>query len=310
MKVFVTGATGVIGRPTVAKLLAAGHEVRGVARSEDNAIALKEAGAEPVDVDLFDPPMVREAVVGSDVIAHLATNVPPYPEMLKAQAWETHNRLRTEATRNLVDAARAAGVPRIIKESITIVYADGGPEWLDERSPLMEGQAVNVPAIEGEQIALELAGDSTHAVVLRFGLFYGGEGNRNTDDMLRMAHRRLSLIPGKSWAFMSSIHVDDAASAVIAALSAPSGIYNASDDEPLTRGQAMDAFSKAFGIGRTFRVPHWILKIVGSAPAGSMMASQRVSNRKLEAVTGWAPQYRSQIEGWMAEAKRWEAEHA
>jgi nucleoside-diphosphate-sugar epimerase len=300
----------VLGRPTVACLIAAGHEVRGVARTEEAAIALKAAGAEPVDVDLFDPHVVRNAVVGCDVIAHLATNVPPYPEMLKPEAWEMHNRLRTDATRNLVDAARAAGIQRFIKESITLVYADGGPEWIDERSPLMEGVALNVAAVEGEQIALELADDSTHVVVMRFGLFYGGEGNRGTEEMLRMADRRLAPIPGKSWAFTSAIHVDDAASAVVAALSAPTGIYNVTDDEPLTRGNAIDAFSRAFHTKKLFRVPHWSMRFFGGAPAASMMASQRVSNRKFEALTGWSPKYQNQIIGWHHEAKRWEAEHA
>jgi nucleoside-diphosphate-sugar epimerase len=310
MRVFVTGATGVLGRPTVAALIAAGHEVRGVARNEEAALGLKAAGAEAVDVDLFDPHMVREAVVGCDVVAHLATNVPPYPEMLKTEAWQTHNRLRTDATRNLVDAARAAGVERFIKESITLVYADGGPEWLDERSPLMDGPALNAPAIQGEEIALGLASDSTHVVVLRFGLFYGGEGNRGTEEMLRMSRRHLSMIPGKSWAFTSAIHVDDAASAVVAALSAPTGIYNVTDDEPLTRGNAIEAFSRAFLTPKLFRVPHWTLRFFGGAPAASMMASQRVSNRKFEALTGWSPKYRNQIEGWKAEHERWEAEHA
>ncbi len=310
MNVFVTGATGVLGRPAVAGLIAAGHEVRGVARSEEAATALKTAGAEPVDVDLFDPQMVHDAVVGSDAIAHLATNVPPYPEMLKAEAWEMHNRLRTDATRNLVDAARAAGIQRFIKESITLVYADAGPEWIDERSPLMEGPALNAPAIEGEQIALELAADGANVVVMRFGLFYGGAGNRGTEEMLRLARRRLAMIPGKSWAFTSAIHVDDAATAVVAALAAPTGIYNVTDDEPLTRGNAIEAFSRAFRTKKLYRVPHWTLRFTSGVPAESMMASQRVSNRKFEALTGWSPKYRSQIEGWRAESERWEAEHA
>jgi nucleoside-diphosphate-sugar epimerase len=310
MKVFVTGATGVLGRPTVARLIAAGHEVRGVSRNEEAAIALKAAGAEAVDVDLFDPHMVREAVVGCDAIAHLATNVPAYPEMLKSEAWETHNRLRTDATRNLVDAARAADIHRFIKESITLVYADAGPEWIDERSPLMEGAALNTAAVEGEQIALELADDATHVVVMRFGLFYGGVGNRGTDEMLRMADRRLTMIPGKSWAFTSAIHVDDAATAVVAALTAPTGIYNVTDDEPLTRGNSIDAFSRAFKTKKLFRVPHWSMRFFGGAPAASMMASQRVSNRKFEALTGWSPKYPNAIVGWRAEHERWEAEHA
>ena len=178
MKIFVTGGTGVVGRPTVAGLLARGHEVRAAARSERAATSLRAAGAEPVDVDLFDPHSVRDAVVGADAVAHLATNVPPFPAMLKPAAWEMHNRLRTDATRNLVDAARAAGVPRFLKESITIVYADGGPEWLDERSPVAAA-GLMAPTLEGERIALEL-GDVATVVVLRFGLFYGGVDNRGT----------------------------------------------------------------------------------------------------------------------------------
>ena len=81
MKVFVTGATGVIGGPTVARLIEAGHEVRAVSRREEASTALRAAGAEPVAVDLFDPTAIRDAVVGADAIAHLATNVPPFPKL-------------------------------------------------------------------------------------------------------------------------------------------------------------------------------------------------------------------------------------
>ena len=191
-----------------------------------------------------------------------------------------------------------------------MVYADGGSEWLDEQSPLMEGAALNGPAIRGEEIALELASDSIRVIVMRFGLFYGGEGNRNTAEMLRMSRRHLSMVPGTSSAFMSAIHVDDAASAVVAALAAPTGVYNVTDDEPLPRGSAIEAFSRAFCTPKLFRVPHWALRWFGGAPAASMTASQRVSNRKFEALTGWAPRYPNQIAGWRAEHERREAAHA
>src|SRR5204863_7099699 len=133
---------------------------------------------------------------------------------------------------------------RFLKESITIVYADGGPQWLDERSPVAP-DGLMTPALEGEQIARELE-DAATVVVLRFGLFYGGVGNRGTDEALRMARRHLSMVAGKSWAFTTAVHADDAASGVVASLAAPTGIYNVCDDEPLTRGRAIDAFAKAF----------------------------------------------------------------
>src|SRR5262245_58961155 len=182
MRVFMTGATGVIGPPTVDRLVAAGHEVRAVSRREEASAALRAAGAEPVTVDLFDADAVKAAVAGSEAIVHVATNVPPFPQMMRAKAWDTHNRLRTEATRHLVDAAKAHGIDRMVKESITFIYADGGDAWLDETSPLTPDPGLMAPTVDGEQIALELP----DAAVLRFGLFYGGD-NRGTDEMLKLA---------------------------------------------------------------------------------------------------------------------------
>ncbi len=186
-------------------------------------------------VDLFDPTAVRAAVDGVDAIVHLATNVPPFPQSLRARSWAMHNRLRTEATRNLVDAARDLGVGRVVKESVTFVYSDGGTRWLDEDSPLITKLGLIAPAIEGERTALELADAGGTAVVLRFGLFYGGPGNRGTDEMLRLARWRASMIAGKGSAYMSSLHADDAATAVVASVTAPTGVYNVCDDESLTR---------------------------------------------------------------------------
>jgi nucleoside-diphosphate-sugar epimerase len=309
MKVFVTGATGVIGGPTVARLVEAGHQVRAVSRREEAAIVLREAGAEPVTVDLFDADAVKEAVAGSDAIAHLATNVPPFPQLMRKKSWSMHNRIRTEATRNLVDGARAAGVGRIVKESITFMYQDGGDAWLDESSALTATPGLMAPALDGEEIASELVAAGGAAVVLRFGLFYGGV-NRGTDEMLRIARWRSSMVAGKAGAYMSSIHADDAATAVVAALTAPSGVYNASDDEPLTRRDALDAFSAAFHLKRLRTNPAWLMRLLAGAAADSLIASQRVSNQKLRANTGWVPKYPSLREGWKAEADKREVSHA
>ena len=104
-----------------------------------------------------------------------------------------------------------------MKESVSFVYADGGDRWLDEESPLLADLGLLAPTVEGENIALELATDG-EAVVLRFGLFYGGVGNRAIDEMLKLAKVRSSMLAGNPDAYMSSIHADDAAAAVVAAL--------------------------------------------------------------------------------------------
>ncbi len=162
------------------------------------------------------------------------------------------------------------------------------------------------PTVEGENTALELQAEGGEVTVLRFGLFYGG-ANRGTDEMLKLARWRRSMVAGKPDAYMSSIHADDVATAVVAALAAPTGIYNVVDDEPLTRREALDAFSAAFGLKQLRPNPAWMMKVLAGKAAQSLIASQRVSNAKFRAATGWAPAYPSLREGWRAEAGKREA---
>ena len=109
---------------------------------------------------------------------------------------------------------------------------------------------------------------------------------------------------------MSSIHADDVATAVVAALTAPSGVYNVCDDEPLTRRAALDAFSAAFDLKRLRTNPTWLMRLLAGPAAGSLVASQRVSNQKLKTATGWSPMYPSLHEGWKAERSKREVNHA
>ena len=106
---------------------------------------------------------------------------------------------------------------------------------------------------------------------------------------------------------MSSIHTDDVATAVVAALAAPSGIYNVVDDNPVTRRDYLDAFAGAFDLPKLRLTPAWVLRLVAGSSAGALIASQRVSNHRLRSATGWEPAYPSVQQGWAAIA---EARHA
>ena len=299
MRCFVTGATGVIGRPLVPALVAAGHEVRAVARDDSKADRLRDAGADPVTVDLFDGPALADAVVGCDAILHLATNVPPVTRAAFPSAWRTHDRLRTETTTHLLAGARAHGITRFVKESITFTYPDRGAEWIDESVAPDTSIKRMIPTLEGEQLVEAFTTEGGTGVVLRFGLFYGPD-NRAIDEGLKLARMRSSSIAGRADAYLSSIHTDDAASAVVAALAAPAGVYNVVDDEPLTRREYLDAFSAAFALGRLRPTPAGALRIVGGSGAKALTASQRVSNGRFREATGWAPVYPSAREGWAA----------
>ena len=302
MKIFLTGATGVLGRSCVPRLVAAGHDVRAGCRRDDAAAALAAAGVEPVRVDLFDPAAVMVAVGGSEAVLHLATNVPPLRKAARPKGWAMHDRLRVDATRNLVVAAIAGGASHFVKESVTFVYADAGDEWIDERAALIPDLGRLAPAVEGEQLALEFAASGGTVAILRFGLFYGGVNNRGTLDALKLARIRRSIIAGSPDAYMASIHCDDVATAVLAALGVETGIYNVVDDTPLRRGDYLDAFATAFEVATPKPTPGRLMKLGAGPGAAGMIASQRVSNASFRSITGWAPSYPDARIGWAAEA--------
>src|SRR6476659_2740577 len=124
MKLFVTGATGAVGRFVVPLLVAQGHDVTAVARTEDKAKALDQAGATPARVSIFDPDQLAGAFAGHDVVLHLATAIPPTNRAWRASAWAENDRIRTQGSKAVVDAALTAGVEQIVQESITFIYPD------------------------------------------------------------------------------------------------------------------------------------------------------------------------------------------
>lgn len=290
MRVFVAGATGVLGQPSVQRLVAAGHQVRGVARSEEKAALLRSFGAEPVSVDLFDPASVLEAVAGSEAVIHLATKIPPLMRMRSRKSWRENDRLRVEGTKNLVDAALAAGAHTFIAESITFIYIDGGDAWLTEDSPTRSIWVSLDSTFELEREVRRFEGDGRRAVSLRFGLFYSAT-SAATRDSVRMMRRRMFGVIGKGDNYFSSIHVDDAAAAVVAALGAPSGVYNVTEDEPSTQAQYAEICAEAFHLPKPRHFPKWLGKLVLGGPANYILLSQRVSNKRFKDATGWAPQY-------------------
>ncbi len=130
-QILVTGATGVLVRAVVPRLVAAGHAVRALSRSEQNDELIRAMGAEPVRTDLFDSAALRQAMAGRDAVLHLATKIPPTEQARKPSAWGENDRIRSEATRLLVDATLAAGATTFVYPSVTFVYPDRGDDWID-----------------------------------------------------------------------------------------------------------------------------------------------------------------------------------
>jgi len=295
MKIFVTGATGVIGRRVVPMLIAKGHEVTAIGRTADKRAALEKAGAKAVDVSLFDRDALQKALAGHDAVINLATHIPEMAKVMFRRSWRENDRIRAEGSRNLVDAAIAAGVKRFIQESFAPVYPDRGDQWIEETTPIQPVR-YNATVADAESSVERFTRAGGIGVALRFAAFYGPDA-RHLDDMIPMIRKGWAPMPSKPTSFISSISHDDAATAVVAALDARAGIYNITDDEPVTRREYFDSLADAVGARHPRIPPAWIGSMTGSL--GKMLArSLRISNRKFRAETGWVPKYRSVREGW------------
>ena len=303
MRIFLAGAGGVIGRRLVPLLLAAGHEVTGTARSPERAQAIAAAGATPVVVDAFDAAALRTAVEQArpEVVINQLTALPPRWEPLKPEFYAATNRLRGEGTRNLLAAADAAGVRRLVWQSISFAYAAGDqPEVKDEDAPL----ALDAPPPFGEGVRtiaeMERAVVDAGGLVLRYGWFYGpgtynGDGGSLTDDVRR---RRFPIV-GSGAGLWSFVHVDDAAAATaIAVERGASGVYNVVDDEPAPLRDWIPAFAESIGARPPRRVPVWLARLIAGKMAGAMNLQPGASNAKAKRELGWQPRWSSWREGF------------
>lgn len=298
MDVFVTGGTGVLGRPVIRLLAGEGHRVRALSRSESNDALLSRLGAEPVRGELWDPSRMRDAVAGAEAVLHLATRVPPRSRATNPDAWAENIRIRAEGTRILADAALAARVSVFIYPSLAFIYRDSGNAWIDAETAAVEGGMAFDSTLQAEEEVRRFTSAGGRGIVLRMGYFYGPEAESSLDT-LALARRGAAVLAGPGDAFYPSIWVDDAASAVHAALRhAPAGTWDVVDDEPLPRRELARAVADAAGRPFVVRPPMWLLKIVGGRDTAFMGRSHRVSNRRFKAATGWAPKVCDARQGW------------
>ena len=293
------GGTGAIGRPSVAALVQAGHNVSALARSPQRAAELQQRGATPVEVSIFDVHGLAAAFASHDAVVNLATAIPPTSQFIRLRAWRENQRVRTEGSAAVVDAALQAGVPRILQESVVMLYADQGDTWIDEDAPVDRYQiATGNHAAEASARRFTVEGGT--GVTLRFGLFYGPDAAHSAQ-FLAFARRHIVPLFGRRDAYVSSIHVEDGGRAVAAALGVPAGIYNVVDDEPLTKRAYADALAAAVGRRPWVRGPGRAARLLGHRTT-SLTRSVRASNKRFKTATGWSPQYRSVREGWIATA--------
>ena len=295
MRVFVAGATGVVGRRLIPLLVDAGATVTAVARSDMKAAQLRKQGATPRKVDLFDPAAVEAAVAGNEAVINVATRIPSGASVLFPGAFKENIRIRTEASQNLALAALSTRARIFVQESFAPTYPDCGDEWIDE-SVHIEPSSYVRSVLSAESAADEFTKSGGTGVVLRFSMFYGPDSSL-TLDMVKSIRRGFAPALGGGDAYMSSLWTDDAASAVFAALRVPAGVYNVTDDVPMRRREAFDILAEELGVKRPRMLPRWASRMMGSV-ADTVGRSQRISNAKFHQAANWVPKVPSVREGW------------
>jgi nucleoside-diphosphate-sugar epimerase len=302
MRVFVAGAAGAIGRRLVPQLVAAGHSVVATTRSTGKAQLLENLGAEPVVVDGLDAAAVGAAVAKAepDAIVHQMTALSGSIDLRHFdRTFEVTNQLRTTGTDNLLAAARAAGVHRFIAQSFTgwpnqrsggAVKSESDP--LDPHPPKQQRRTLDaIRYLERAVTAAPLEG-----VVLRYGSFYGPDA---TEEMLELLRKRRMPIVGDGGAVWSMIHLDDAASATVAALTRGRGIYNIVDDDPAPVAEVLTALADLLGAKPPRHLPVWLARLAAGEVAVSMLTQIRASsNAKARRELGWAPRWSSWRDGF------------
>lgn len=302
MKIAVTGATGVIGRRAIYMLMQAGHRITALVRPGSDRRGTVPSDCTVVEASLFDRESLAKALAGHDAVINLATHIPKTSlGIMFRPAWHENDRIRREGAQNIAAAAAGAGAGLLIQESFAYAYPASGNEWIDETVELQPAAYCRT-ILNAEASARAFARGNARAVILRFAALYGPDASQ-TSTLAKGVLRGWSGLPGRRSSFISSVSHDDAASAVVAALAAPTGAYNVADDCPVTHEEFVDVLAGALDIAQPIHfLPPWTAALMGSA-GRTLARSIRLRNSKLKAATGWMPRFSSVREGLPAAVK-------
>jgi nucleoside-diphosphate-sugar epimerase len=310
MRVFVAGATGVLGRVLVPQLVARGHEVVGMTRSASKQDLVRSLGARPVVADALDADAVAEAVASAEpeVIVHQLTALSGKMSARdmrrpdRSFAATMTNRLRTEGTDHLLAAGRAVGARRFVAQSIAAFrFARTGGPVQTEADPLDPNPPAALRTAQAAILYLERSVTTIEwgeGLALRYGGFYGpGTGISLAADAVMAAPVRKRRFPivGDGGGVWSHVHIDDAAAATVAAVErGRPGIYNVVDDEPAPVREWLPVLASALGAKPPRRIPRWLARLAAGEAATLMMTDVRgASNAKAKRELGWQPRYAS-----------------
>jgi 2-alkyl-3-oxoalkanoate reductase len=308
MKVFIAGASGVLGRRLVRQFGARGHVVIGQVRSAKAESAVREAGGEPRHADLFDAESLARAAEGCDIVIHAATAIPVKQKTTPAD-WAMNDHIRRKGTRCLTEAAAKIGGKTYLQQSIAWVARPKDDSPFDEDSPVVPAPAIQ-SAIDAEAIAREAESAEGFTVsILRGGYFYDSDSAHTRMIAAALRKRQMPIIGGGE-AMWATIHSDDAASAYVFAAEKPrSGVWHIVDNELVSMRTFLKEFVARLGAPEPRRVPVWLAKwLAGEQAVEYFTRSTRTTNARFRRDFGWTPRYPTYREGLEQIVGEWNAE--
>ena len=294
MRVFIAGATGVLGRRMVRQFVEKNHRVVGLARDEKGKQTIQRLGGEAVVGDIFDADSMAAAVKRADIVIHAATAIPSKVSGNRAD-WALNDRLRREGTRELTEAAARLGAKTYLQQSVVWVARPPDDSFFDEKTSVERPGELYRSAFDGERIALT-AGEKYgfNVSVLRCGGFYAPDADHTRTFARGLLKHRLPLV-GAGHAISANLHADDAARAFVAAAEAGKrGLWHVTDDDPTTIRDMLFEFARKLGAPAPRRIPLWLARLfVGKSVIEFFTRSTRTTNRLFREEMGWSPRYPS-----------------
>ena len=297
-RVFITGATGVLGKRVMKSLIEKDIRVVALSRSAGNSSQLKKVGAEVVEGNLFNAEEMIEATKNCDAIFHLATHIPRKPIPNKMKDWEENDKIRTVGTKALLQAAVANNIKIFIQESVTILYGNKNGEKVTSETPIAEEQIKwTRSAVEMENMIRDEK--RTGYIILRFGSFYS-EDSWNTTYLFDSVRKRQFPIIGKGDFYWNLISVDDAADAVVYSYQnfqrLKDKTINFTDFAPILYKDFANGMAALTGSKKPFSIPLFLANLfMGKEVIGFITNSYRIQQDDI--ISDWKPKYKNCLDG-------------
>ena len=310
MKLFISGATGVLGKRVVNLLVGNNYNVVGLSRSKANTDWLTQKGVEARKGDLFNQEQMCELSSDCDGILHLATAIPTKSRTTSAD-WATNDRIRREGTQNLVEAACRNQAKLFVQQSVTFIYGDRHGEWVDEKVDISPKQSsILQSAVDMEKIIQTAAREKAlPATILRFGMFYSFDAV-HTRSMFELLQKRRFPVIGDGTNYWNMINVDDAARAIFMVVEdhdkAVSKTFNVCDDEPVVMRELLYYLAQKLNAKHPIALPKPLAKLlIGGDTVSYLTASVRCQNSLIKEELGWQPRYPNYRDGFRTELEKW-----